>query len=152
MVFGILVILPYAIIASIVLLAFLAPITEYWRMPISKDFYGTLGNLCHQLPSRSYFICGTNCGICARCLLLYLFLFIGGTYVLLTGKRISFLLFLFFILPCTIDGGTQYLGLRLSNNTLRFITGALAGLGFALYLYPLYINLIKKKIRICSNA
>jgi len=34
-------------------------------------------------------------------------------------------------IPLIIDGLTQYLGYRESNNVLRFITGLGAGVGFA---------------------
>jgi uncharacterized membrane protein len=50
------------------------------------------------------------------------------------------------ILPMGIDGTTQLLTDRLSNNTLRFITGLLGGLGLSIiikaikyYIYLWYI-------------
>jgi len=39
-----------------------------------------------------------------------------------------FFLMLGGILPLAMDGFTQYLGLRISNNNLRFSTGLIAGL------------------------
>ncbi|MFB0546840.1 MAG: DUF2085 domain-containing protein, partial [Anaerolineae bacterium] len=40
------------------------------------------------------------------------------------------------LLPIAIDGVTQLLGLRASTNLLRALTGALAGSGFGLFIYP----------------
>jgi len=82
--------------------------------------------------------------LCARCFFIYLALFITGI-VLLKNKinKIYWRISLILILPCIIDGGTQYLGFRLSNNVLRSITGGLAGIGLGLIFFPLYFRVIK---------
>jgi uncharacterized membrane protein len=76
---------------------------------------------CHRLSSRSFFVTNRQFHICARC---------TG---LLVGQAISPLFLVFgqytfrvFIISCTalvLDGTTQLLGWRESNNNLRFITG-----------------------------
>jgi uncharacterized membrane protein len=38
-----------------------------------------------------------------------------------------FILMIIFLLPLVLDGFTQLLGVRVSNNNLRFVTGALTG-------------------------
>lgn len=35
--------------------------------------------------------------------------------------------------PAIVDGGTQFIGLRESNNILRFITGLLLGFGIVIF-------------------
>lgn len=76
---------------------------------------------CHRLSSRSFFVRNRQFHVCARC---------TG---LLVGYAVSPLFLLFgehafigFIISCTaliLDGITQLLGWRESNNRLRFITG-----------------------------
>lgn len=149
MVVGLLIITPYALTAVIVLYSVLAPWLEYLRLPISAHFYATLHNFCHQLPSRSFFLMTSNFGLCARCEVLYASIFMTSTVVLLRPEtRINFNIFLLMLAPCIIDGATQYLGYRLSTNTLRAFTGLLAGASFALYMYPRYIYIVKKIIQV----
>ena len=38
------------------------------------------------------------------------------------------------LIPAAIDGLTQLYGLRQSNNTLRFITGFIGGIGLIIFL------------------
>jgi hypothetical protein len=45
-------------------------------------------------------------------------------------------------LPALVDGYTQFKGCRVSNNSLRFITGVLAGIGAGAFLFPVYFKLI----------
>jgi len=83
---------------------------------------------CHRKPERSFYWKGKQFPVCARC----------------TGIHIGYLTFPFFlfsvftlniwwtlglILPTVIDGLTQAFYNRESNNTLRVITGTLAGIG-----------------------
>ncbi len=80
---------------------------------------------CHRLSSRSFFVKNRQFHVCARC---------TG---LITGYIISPLLLLvsdyaskIFIFSCTtlaLDGLTQLMGWRESNNKLRFITGLTTG-------------------------
>lgn len=46
------------------------------------------------------------------------------------------------MIPIIIDGVTQLKGLRQSNNSLRFITGFLAGIGAGMIIFPVYFKLI----------
>ena len=83
---------------------------------------------CHRKPERSFFFRGKQFPVCARC----------------TGMLIGYLAFPFFAFnlvavsiwvallmntPAFIDGATQALEWRESNNKLRFITGLLSGIG-----------------------
>ena len=87
--------------------------------------------ICHRLPERSFFFRGHQFPVCARCtgfyigfVLLILFECIGFV------PAFSFNLVIACILatPLMFDGTTQLLGLRESNNTLRFMTGMMFGL------------------------
>jgi len=97
-----------------------------------KDLFAII---CHQLKSRSYVICGKGMYICARCTGIFTGFF--ATSILLfflygffhAGLRFFYVLLLF--VPLFLDGMTQLLGMRRSNNALRLFTGYLTGMGSA---------------------
>jgi len=135
--------IPYIILCFIIVLSILAPILEYQRLQVSSKLYGILRNICHQVPTRCLWIKTSNMGLCARCFSVYLSLFLVGLYLMKYNiKRIFWKYSFILIIPCIIDGSSQYLNLRLSNNTLRAITGGLAGIGLGLILFPLYFRLL----------
>jgi len=128
--------------------AFLAPYLMAIGMERpAKVVYMLYRLTCHQLPERSFFVFGYKMALCVRCSSLYLsFWGVGLFYGLWRSTPLSRryrlsplslkLLFLL-ALPMAIDGAIQLLGLWESTNTLRAITGALAGGGFGLFAYPL---------------
>lgn len=82
---------------------------------------------CHRRPDRSFFFRGRQFPVCARCtgiLLGYLSfpLFLFGVL------NLSLLVTLLLLIPTLVDGFTQALGWRESNNWLRFATGLLVGI------------------------
>ncbi|MCS7109176.1 MAG: DUF2085 domain-containing protein [Candidatus Micrarchaeota archaeon] len=87
--------------------------------------------------------------VCVRDFAFYLAMMAGGFLILLLKKenesKIPNLIFLFiFILPLAVDGITQLLGLRESNNQLRIITGFLAGIIVPFYLIPIMNRVFSK--------
>ncbi len=84
---------------------------------------------CHRMPERSFFFKGKQFPLCARCTGIYLgyAIFIPIIFFF----KINIWYSLLAIAPTTIDGLTQAYCKRDSNNTLRFLTGILAGLGLA---------------------
>ncbi len=101
---------------------------------------------CHQLPERSLFLFGHKMAICARCTALYLSFWVVGLLYGLWGllpfgwryrwPPLSLRWLLLLSLPMIVDGTGQLLGLYTSTNFLRLVTGALAGGGFGLFVYP----------------
>ena len=89
--------------------------------------------ICHQKPERCFKFHNKPLPLCSRCIGLYLSLILGFLLSYLIGlniylnKQILIKLSILLILPLVIDGFTQFLHLRESNNWLRFITGVLAG-------------------------
>ena len=107
----------------------------------SYYFYSVLRNICHQLPSRCFWIFGSNMGLCSRCFGIFLGLFLIGIYLGTKGIRKNYWkISIILILPILIDGITQLKGIRYSNNLLRFITGFFCGAGSGLILFPLYFR------------
>lgn len=94
-----------------------------------------LRKMCHGKPERCLWIKGTPFPLCTRCMGFYLALIIGldlgpvALLLIIPASRIVLIIFSISIIPLAVDGWTQYLGWRRSNNTLRMITGLLAGLG-----------------------
>lgn len=91
--------------------------------------------ICHRKPERSFHINGHQFPVCARCTGFYTSLIIYIIYayynfVNYTSELLIFAILLLF--PAIIDGVSQFKGNRESNNTLRFITGLLGGLGLTI--------------------
>lgn len=91
--------------------------------------------ICHRKPERSFFIKGYQFPVCARCTGFYIslalyFIYTYYFYVDYTFYLISFGIFL--LIPALVDGVTQFIGLRESNNQIRMITGLLGGLGLGI--------------------
>lgn len=91
--------------------------------------------ICHKSPNRSFFVKGHQFPVCNRCtgcylaIVLYLiyayYFFVDYNFYIIT---VAILL----VILMAIDGTTQLLTNRLSNNTLRFITGFSGGLGLCI--------------------
>jgi uncharacterized membrane protein len=91
-----------------------------------------LAYFCHRKPERTFHIKGHYFPVCARCTGFYISIIAYMIIAILIPihytielTTIGFLL----LIPAGIDGTTQLLELRESNNTLRFITGILGGIG-----------------------
>ncbi len=90
---------------------------------------------CHRLPERTFKIGKWYFPVCSRCTGLYIgafsyFVFVYFVYVQYTFKTLLFAIAM--IIPTFLDGITQFIGLRESNNALRFTTGFVAGLGLGI--------------------
>lgn len=76
---------------------------------------------CHRLPGRSFFIHGRQFHVCARCT--GILLGIPVSFALLPLRKWCPTFFIFSISIMMLDGLSQYLQWRESNNALRFFTG-----------------------------
>lgn len=88
--------------------------------------------LCHQRPDRSFFFRGHQFPVCSRCTGFLVGTFVFSVFIYFIPLDYTYDLFYLSIilqLPYIIDGSTQYLGYRESNNTLRFITGFIGSFG-----------------------
>ncbi|ABC57125.1 MULTISPECIES: DUF2085 domain-containing protein [Methanosphaera] len=91
--------------------------------------------ICHRNPNRSFFIKGHQFPVCIRCTGCYLAisLYLIYTYYFYVDYTIYLIITaILLLIPMAIDGTTQLLTNRISNNTLRFITGFLGGLGLCI--------------------
>src|SRR6202165_431977 len=129
------------ILGLVVFSAFSIPVLAYFGFDhLSKHMYNAMHYICGQIPSHSPYICGHQCGLCFRCTAIYGTLFLTSALFVFTKKHllgIRWWMLALLTLPMAWDGGTQLFGLRESTTTLRLLTGALFGLGCALFTLPL---------------
>ncbi|MDO5826082.1 MAG: hypothetical protein BZ137_02450 [Methanosphaera sp. rholeuAM130] len=91
--------------------------------------------LCHRRPERSFFYRGRQFPVCSRCtgiIVGSVFFMVYSFIVPINYGWNMFYLSVILQLPYIVDGFTQYLNWRQSNNILRFITGFLGGIGVVL--------------------
>jgi len=110
-----------------------------WLAPANAIF-AAYSTVCHQMPSRSYFIAGQQLAWCERNTAMY------GTMAVCSLAwpglrrglpRATPLLFVLLCLPLAVDGFSQLAGLRESTWQLRTMTGVLFGAGCIWFGYPL---------------
>ena len=89
---------------------------------------------CHQRPERSFFYKGYQFPLCARCTGLVIGYLMGILIYFL--KIINWEIAILLCIPLVIDGGSQYLKWRMSNQRLRLITGILCGIGIMVLEIP----------------
>jgi uncharacterized membrane protein len=107
----------------------------------ARSVFGFYRFACDQIPSHSLHILGYQLCLCERCLAIYSSLLLMGILLIFVRKyrairALPFWGWLLFMVPMALDGGTQFFGWRESDLLLRLITGALFGIGTALYLLP----------------
>jgi uncharacterized membrane protein len=136
---------PYIFLVFVLLVSVAAPLLEYQRLEVSRNFFAITHKICNQLPTRCLFIFTSPMALCARCFAIYLSMLVVGVLTIVVKKNIfNWKLGILLMIPCIIDGSTQYLGQRLSNNGLRLATGTLAGIGIGLIFFPLYFRFIDR--------
>ena len=82
---------------------------------------------CHQMPERSFFYKGYQFPVCARCTGLIIGYLLGVLIYFL--KVLNWKIAIILCIPLVLDGGSQYLNWRISNQVLRLITGIVCGIG-----------------------
>jgi uncharacterized membrane protein len=94
-----------------------------------------LNLICHRKPERSFFIKNHQFPVCARCTGFYISVFLYFIYVYFFYVEYTWFLItvaVLLLVPAFIDGLTQLLGYRESNNILRLVTGLLGGFGLGI--------------------
>lgn len=106
-----------------------------------------LNFFCHRKSEKSFFIKDYQFPVCARCTGFYISMmsYFIYTYYYFVNYNINLLIFaVILLIPVFIDGLTQLLEFRESNNKLRFFTGLLGGLGLGILIKALkYFILLK---------
>ena len=101
--------------------------------------------ICHRRPERSFFIHGHQFPVCSRCTGFYITIIAYTIYAYYTPIVYTpqyVLLGVILLLPAVVDGVTQAFNLRESNNTLRFVTGFIGGIGLMIIIKYLKLVLL----------
>ena len=124
--------------------SFIAPIIQtYFGYPTGEGIYSFLSPICHQYPTRSFWIVNRPFALCSRCFSGYLGLGFGLLFIHQYFKCFKNIIFgILLLIPGIADGLLQLWTEYESTNILRFITGALGGLGVFYIICP--INFLKK--------
>lgn len=96
-----------------------------------------LNLICHRKPERSFFIKGHQFPVCLKCTGFYtgLAVFLIYNHFYKIDYNFNLLIIsIILLIPTAIDGFTQFFEMRESNNTLRFITGFIGGIGLIIFL------------------
>jgi len=91
--------------------------------------------ICHRIPDRTFSIKGHYFPVCSRCTGIYIGAFSYFIIAYLTPIKYTATLIItatLITIPTILDGFTQLLGLRESNNLIRFLTGLPAGIGLGI--------------------
>ena len=112
---------------------------------IIMNLYRIAGSMiCHQLPSRTLYVNELPLPLCARDTGIYIGAFISVSYIYLSKRKKAdsppgiktTLVLCFLMLLMIIDGCTSYLGIRETNNILRYYSGTFFGLSLPFFLIP----------------
>ena len=124
---------------------------------ISTPLYSFFSYICHQMPSRSFFVEGEKFGVCSRCFGVYLGLLLGFLVYPLwrTIGEIEplprFWLFLSLV-PIGIDWSLGVFGIWENTFTTRLITGLILGLACATFMMPALVEITRNLTRITRHA
>jgi uncharacterized membrane protein len=125
----------YGFLGALLILSIVAPAMSKYQSGPSNFAYQFLHLFCHQQPSRCWTVGGSPLGLCVRCFWLLVGLIGGRAVSIYTQSKWAIV---FLLMPMIVDGGTQFIGWRVSTTTLRVITGGLAGIGLHLYMQQFY--------------
>lgn len=108
---------------------------------VSDPLYSFFGNICHQMPSRSFHLLGHKLGVCSRCFGVYFGLLAGTlSYPLFREisvvrplPRIWLILAMF---PIAIDWSLTYFGYWENTFASRFVSGLILGVACAVFIIP----------------
>lgn len=117
---------------------FLAPYLQSRGVTFFRFVYGCFSTVCHQKPTRSFFIFGHPFAVCARCLGIYMG-FLGGMVFYPLNRGLSRFrlpdkrLFFAVSVPIVLDTAANVLGIWNTSNAIRFAVGFLWGMILPFY-------------------
>lgn len=109
--------------------------------PLPRAVYTVGDSQCHQIADRSYFLNGNQMPFCSRDLGLFIGLAVASGVALFFTIHVNPLFLLLGLVPIGLDGGMQAVTSYESTNTLRIVTGIMAGVALALLLALFLVTL-----------
>jgi uncharacterized membrane protein len=124
---------------GIFFLSFYAPFIQHVQgYPAGEGIYSLFSSICHQYPTRCFWIFDRPWALCARCSSAYLGIAIAA---ILSRLKYSFpkraLFGVSLICVAAFDPMLQLFGFYESNNLFRLITGLAGGYGAFMLIYPI---------------
>lgn len=113
----------------LILIAILiAPFLKSKSCQLGNFIYLSFSPLCHQIPSRSFFLSHQPLAVCSRCLGIYGGFFLGVLFYplilrFLTSPVPKISIFLLFLFPIGIDTLGNFFHLWSTPNLFRMLTG-----------------------------
>jgi uncharacterized membrane protein len=128
-----------AVYFTVFFLSFWAPVIQHFKgYPAGEGIYSLFSPVCHQYPTRCFWIFDRPWALCARCASAYLGL---SAAAILLRPRLPFLkralIGTILVAIAAIDPAIQLLGFYESINFARLITGLMGGIGAFLLFYPI---------------
>jgi uncharacterized membrane protein len=114
---------------------------------LADALYLGFSKICHQIDGRSLHLFGAKFGVCIRCTSIY-FSFLAGLLIYpfirsLDSRRVPDKRWLLLaVVPMAIDAMLNDLAIHQSDDVTRVVTGSVAGLIFAFYVLPLFIEAV----------
>lgn len=123
-----------------------------------RTIYGGFGYVCHQIPSRSFYLAGHPFAVCARCTGIYTGFALGvALYPLLsrlrrTTETPSRKWLLVGLAPLAIDFALGFFGILENTHFSRLLTGAFFGAVCAFFIVPASIEMWVSRRRTALSA
>ncbi|MBT4291537.1 DUF2085 domain-containing protein [bacterium] len=129
-----------AICACLIISAIWAPCIQTWNgYPKGEGTYSFLNNICHQYPTRCFWVTDRPVGLCSRCISGYLGLVIAATVIPMKRKYTARLAVGIGLVLCAImDPLIQLNIVYESTNGIRLLTGGVGGIGVFNIINPRY--------------
>lgn len=117
---------------------FFAPYLRSQSSPFSGFLYAVFSPTCHQIPSRCFYAFGYPAAVCARCLGIYCGFLLGILIFPLAKGFASPTLpkaktFFLISIPISIDAAGTFLGIWISSDWVRLLTGIFWGIILPFY-------------------
>jgi uncharacterized membrane protein len=133
----------FGIYFGIFFLAFWAPFIQHIKgYPSGESVYSLFSTVCHQYPTRCFWIFERPWALCARCSSSYLGIALAAVLIKLKLSFLKRALFgLLLVAIAAIDPILQSFGFYESNNFFRLLTGIVGGLGIFMLIYPIPLTI-----------
>lgn len=132
-----------------VFLILLAPFAEANNLlSVSSPIYAFFSYLCHQMPSRSFYLEGHSFAVCARCFGVYFGLLLGFVaYPFFRSvnetEPFSRIWLFLALVPIGIDWSLGVFGIWENTHRSRLFTGMILGFACAVFIIPALVEIFQ---------
>lgn len=130
-------------------LILLAPVAKAEGLTqVSAPLYKFFSYICHQIPSRTFFVDGEPFGVCSRCFGVYFGLVFGNLIYPLWQRidevePVSKVWLFAACVPIAIDWSLTVFGIWENTFVSRFVTGLILGTACSTYIVPATVEITR---------